>query len=486
MQRPLIIYFLGGISIATTLASVVLNSIYATSLDRTLADIRILAFVAAVLNAVGCIAILILLVFYVAKVKEACSSSTWKNWGFGLVGVFLLATAVLVGITMGRSNARYMIAPLAAQKQRRNRPLFLGWCGVWGASVISQGLFYGFLLVSSSLFSSARQPSSPPENTCRQLSYDLRTLPNTQEPHATHNHHDTPSNRSFTSQRPAFSFRRQSLPGSDRIPNSVRSSLSGDMRLVLSRSRMRSQNHSQTQSFQTRRDSRASSYLDRYASLSEDAREPEQHAFDQWDTSAVSPEIRDSVWQSNRDSNGSVGTIGRIQEQPISPPPVAVTTTITTTSSKSNFISPPPSSPPSRGRGRSSFESHIHPLFRSDSPNPPPIITTPRTSTSISRPPTATTGSASSPSPPNTSLNPTPRPSPLKIHSEGIDDEELETDGPGPAVDSQRSGEGEGVHIHVHADRNGDEHKALPIPGFILSAGTRSSLVGYEKRRDVS
>lgn len=471
MQRHLIIYSLGGASIATTLASVVLNSIYATVLDRTLADIRILTFVTAALNALACIALLILLLFYVAKVKEACSSSLWKNWGFGIVGVFLLSTAILVGITLARSNARYITAPPTALKQRQSRPLFLAWCGVWGGSVVIQGLFYGFLLVSSTLFASVRREPPPPNNSCRQISYDLRTLPRSQEQRTNH-HQDSTTNRSFNSQRPAFSFRRESLTASERVPNSVRSSFSGDMRLVLSRSRMRSQNHSQTQSFQTRRDSRASSCLDRYASLSEDAQEPEQHAFDQWDTSAVSPEIRDSVWQSNRDSNCSMGTIGRIQEQTSIATAAGTTLSSTRSNTITTNINSGPTSPPSRGRTRSSsVESHIHPLFRSDSPNPPPIVTTPRTSTSVSRPPTAVTSS-----------NPTPRPSPLKIHSEGVDD------GPGPAVDSQ--GEGVEASADADADRGDDTNKrsskTLPIPGFILSAGARSSLVGYEKRRDVS
>ena len=486
MQRNLIIYSLGGASITTTLASVVLNSIYATALDRTLADIRILAFVTAVLNALACIALLILLILYVAKVKEACFSSAWKNWGFGVVGVFLLSTAILVGITMARSNSRYIIAPPTAMKQRQNRPLFLGWCGVWGGSVILQGLFYGFLLVSSSLFSSVRRAPEAPNNSCRQISYDLRTLPNNQEPR-THNHHDSTTSRSFTPQRPVFSFRRESQPASVRIPNSVRSSFSGDMRLVLSRSRMRSQNQSQTQSFQTRRDSRASSCLDRYVSLSEDAQELEQHAFDQWDTSAVSPEIRDSVWQSNRDSNCSMGTVGRIQEQA----PAAASSTASTSRPTTNNNSAL-TDPPSRGRARCSSESHIHPLFRSDSPNPPPIITTPRTSTSIAPPP-----------PPPPSSNPTPRPSPLKIHSEGVDDadrgedrDEVEVEGPGPAVNNGGSDVDVNADVIAGADadadmdrvdgNNGDADKALPIPGFILSAGARSSLVWYEKRKDVS
>lgn len=62
--------------------------------------------------------------------------------------------------------------------------------------------------------------------------------------------------------------------------------------------------------------------------------------------------------------------------------------------------------------------------------------------------------------------------------------------GPGPAVDSR----GEGVEANVDANADGGDGSGgherdgttLPIPGFILSAGARSSLVGYEKRRDVS
>ncbi|KAH8176033.1 hypothetical protein LIA77_04451 [Sarocladium implicatum] len=117
-------------------------------------------------------------------------------------------------------------------------------------------------------------------------------------------------------------------------------------------------------------------------------------------------------------------------------------------------------------------ESHIHPLFRSDSTEPPPVATP---GTSVVASPIA--GQVISPRPSMRSLNrmrsgslPT-APSPLSRQSsfeEGVAKR---------LQDEQRS-----IEEKDEEDDEGARKMTPPIPDWIMSAGSRSSLNGYKRR----
>ncbi|PKS10141.1 hypothetical protein jhhlp_001891 [Lomentospora prolificans] len=204
--------------------------------------------------------------------------------------------------------------------------------------------------------------------------------------------------------------------------------------------------------------------------------------FDSWDTSAVDPQNRQTVMQS------SSPTPGRFLETiPASP----------TTSRSPSPGCPLDLEPPrSRNRSRSfspagtrrprapyaqspnSSEAHIHPLFRSDSPTPPPmatpgtivmaapnagqIISDRQSIRSLTRMRSGSLPTAPSPLSRQGSfddfspLRPAPRDSPpISIHE-------------APEEDEQASPE---------------RKMTPPIPDWILSAGTRTSLTDYNSRR---
>ena len=127
---------------------------------------------------------------------------------------------------------------------------------------------------------------------------------------------------------------------------------------------------------------------------------------------------------------------------------------------------------------QNSNEAHIHPLFRSDSPTPPPLATP---GTSVVASPIA--GQVISPRPSLRSLNrmrsgslPT-APSPLSRKSSY-------EDGFAAKKKSDESSSLKEVNEEEQQSGDADEGKLTPpIPEWVLSAGNRSSLNGYKHRK---
>jgi hypothetical protein len=216
---------------------------------------------------------------------------------------------------------------------------------------------------------------------------------------------------------------------------------------------------------------------------------PALDGFDTWDTSAVESAAETS-----------------------SPPPPRILETIP--ASPTNSRSPSPGTPlnleslkKSRRRSRSyspastvrtarpqrsgvslrstDAEAHIHPLFRSDSPVPPPAVTP---NTVVTAAPNA--GQVISDRQSIRSLSrmrsgslPT-APSPLSRQS-SFDDFALKRDTSSPELSISESPELLEEEDEEEAEKKADSERTMtpPIPDWILSAGSRKSLTGYLGRR---
>lgn len=237
-------------------------------------------------------------------------------------------------------------------------------------------------------------------------------------------------------------------------------------------------------------------------------------AFDNWDTSSVHHEMRAVIHSSPPVTRSGLETIPGsrpespanildgpfLPESPISSSPPHAATSDTPTaygwsSSPRQPKSSPPSSPvnfsrptsrPTSSHNKTAFKVDrfdtpmhelIHPLFRPNSPRPPPIAfagtmvtASPMADTTITPRTLARLRSNSTPAPADWHVMPSVDKSETQSVETSLPDS--------PTLGSPSLGS-PGPSIVDDAD--------LPpiLPGFVLSAGSRTSLVGYGKRKSV-
>ncbi|CAK7199091.1 hypothetical protein SEUCBS139899_001761 [Sporothrix eucalyptigena] len=309
--------------------------------------------------------------------------------------------------------------------------------------------------------------------------------------------------------------------------NSIRSSFSQVIRPITSKTRLISPStigHSDSspsisgtssqRSSAWRPDSLAgsSSPASTYASRERDVR-PSIEDFDSWDTSAVDPQNRLTVLESSVAPSAIAGRfLETIPASPttsrspspgtpldLEPPrsrqhrsrsysPAARSASGTRMRSQSQSQSPPPG------------EAHIHPLFRSDSPTPPPAISAGTVVTAA--PATASQMTVTDAQ----SLRTLSRmrsgslpavPSPLSRQGSfddfgvrrGLGITERPHTGCGSPelreedVENSADTEEDEADRRSRADSNTERKMTPPIPEWILSAGARTSLSGYQSRK---
>ncbi len=250
--------------------------------------------------------------------------------------------------------------------------------------------------------------------------------------------------------------------------SSIRSSLSHVVRPISSKTRLLSGSQQRS----GRRPLSLDSNTYRDSTSAEDG-------FDSWDTSAVDPQNRQTVLETS------------------SPPPGRFLETIPASPTTSRSPSPGTpldlEPPPSRRRSRSyspaatrpmsqrsgftqqpnASESHIHPLFRSDSPTPPPAVSA------------------------GTVVTASPNAGQVISDRQSIRSLSRMRSGSLPAVPSPLSRQGSFGDFGLRANRSAadlreeleesdletERKMTPPIPDWILSAGSRTSLYGYRSRK---
>ena len=452
---------LGAVAVVLSLVCTVLNVVFAYSLSgvKPLAALRILLFVSFGVSLAGIVTLVFFTTAFVQKLHHRTisfnHSSAWRR--FATCATIVVGSVALAAVTLVWLAIRQNELP----KHLSGRPLkalLIIWFVLWGLDVVVQAVLFVYVGLWTQRVLKAQSVG--------RLDLDFGiTVPQTEEARSTR--------YSYNSQDPTL----HSPPRTPvtRAGSSVRHSSS--TRVGPGSSRTKLINKESARSSQDFPAGEATSI---------------QSAFDSWDTSSVHREMRYVLQSSPIVGPGGLETIPGSRsvspadalEGPFLPEsPHASSSELATaanwdSSSPRQIASSPPSSPPnfSRPTSRSqnkaslagpSMTDLIHPLFRPNSPRPAPIAVagsmvtasplagqpiTPRTLARVRsntlpqqwRPmPSPTASSTGAPS--STTGSPGPG-------------------SPGPSV--------------------AEEEELPPIlPGFILSAGQRSSLVGYGRRK---
>ncbi|KAH9900391.1 hypothetical protein F4778DRAFT_781930 [Xylariomycetidae sp. FL2044] len=448
-MAPFLPAALGTIGLLATSAIFALDVVLAHGLWASGSPVRIAAVIASCFEAAVVVILLILLPSQVRGSTEYGSRKRKGAWFALSIVASVLATAATVALLVSMSQTDDLPETILGTPLTN----FL-----IGSSVALGLAFAGQLVFFVVYFVSARSSDSDPalslhttEDGHRTLKMRVKSIPYSRT---------QPANRSFGEKLPVMDY--QSRPGSSRSAaetiSSIQSSLANMVRPMGSQRRLLS-----TSSKSRRRAASidSNSYRERSSVI--------ENGFDSWDTSSVDPNNRQTVI----DAASPVRTrfLG-LETIPASPAP--------SRSTSPGF----PLDPPERCRRSRSYspvprplaqqsltsltsmdEQHIHPLFRSDSPVPPPAAT-PGTVV-LAAPGAGQTISERSISRMRSGSLPT-APSPLS--RQGSYDSFRKT--PSPNMERLR------------VEDVAEERKMTPpIPEWILSAGSRTSLAEYETRK---
>lgn len=349
-------YVLGGTSLTLTVIATILDGVcYAWS--RSSLESAVLG-----LSAVGCVGLGLLLVLRIRHPETKTESGLWGTWQY-IVHVLIVAYLLLAaGITAGIIAKSLTTAPARAQFITRN--IF------WVLSVITQALFCGFLLVPRT----KQQDEESSHSWPRPLSHELEMLEESRSGDRNQERSDSPSQSIVVeSNRPSLSMNpKMSTDGL--AP--VRPCLSNVATRVSSR-------YSGKTLFQ--QDSKHDS-IDLHSGVLSSPSKPD--VFEGRDTRSVADQEHQPITTTatssanvvpRRSNSEDVKSMDSLLILPSPPSPTEPSTNIESSIKKQPPL-PKPHFPPN--------EKNIHPLFRSDSPSPPP---TPMPGTMVKASPVAGT-----------------------------------------------------------------------------------------------
>lgn len=352
MARSLLPTFAGLIAALTTLTILIFVVLIAVVLTLQRRKTCILALVAAIIEVLSCCTIVYILLCHLRRRKSFGGSGELRGGRgrhsllFALGMVPSIIGGIAVGAMLGWANTSRGDVPSYVLGLKISTYLFLGFI-LWGVSVIAQIVFFACLAWANNPIAKTFQESSLSTPEERQEMTEP-SRPNT----------------STTIQSNPF----QGEPSSSNSPSaplseaaSLRSSFSIKTKPTMAKGKL----SNRQQLFQAR------SSMDSPAVR----RRPSQdEAFDAWDTSGVGSHIRETVLQSSP-------VVRAYPLEPIpgsrSPSPAKALEGpffgqgASDSLPSSPLPQPPVSRPVSRARSASS-EDHIHPLFRTYSPGPPP------------------------------------------------------------------------------------------------------------------
>ncbi|KAK0722503.1 hypothetical protein B0T26DRAFT_643768 [Lasiosphaeria miniovina] len=457
---------LGAIAILPTTAILVIHIVLAQSLTDSTSPVRITAIVAGTLEAVALVAVSCLSYSHIASRPRIPQLRKLSGIWFG-AALFLCVVAAAVSVAamicLGSADLPNTILGSQATK------FLIGASVTLGLAFAAQLVFLVFHFVASRIEGNnggvalqVEEDRNRSHERIKAIAYHHTSAPATK----------TSSTMSVDSRTPPGSSSGRSAT---ETMSSIRSSLSHVVRPISSKTRLLSG---------SQRSSRRPASLE-VASLHDHRPRSNGDGFDSWDTSNVDPQNRQTVLETS------------------SPPLPRFLETIPASPTTSR--SPSPGTPldlePPRSRRRSRSyspastnsqqtlrptltqhsshsESHIHPLFRSDSPAPP-AITTPgtvvlaapnagqitdrqsiRSIRSLTR-----MRSGSLPA----------HPSPLSTLSRqgSLDSFHQRTESSSPEIREEDE----------TAANESERKMTPPIPDWILSAGCRTSLSGYNSRK---
>ncbi len=449
MDMPQFLFILVAV-IATlaTAATLTMNIIIAQALDTWSSPIRIAATIGSTLEAILLILLTVLFIIHVRQsaVHTGPSNSVWLALQI-LASVLAAASSIAVSISMSKATD----LPETLLGVQRTQYM-IGSAIALGAAFAGQLIFFvynqviGRFLIPGNAHSLHKESRYTPEMR-------LKTIP----------YSKTAVNAPRTRGRPSGDYQSRPGTGSSRsvteTMSSIRTSISQTVRPFSSRTRLLSTSS---------RSGRGAGSFDStsYRSRSSFA----QDGFDSWDTSAVEPHRRQPT----------LDTFSAISRRFLETIPASPTTSRSPSPGHPLDLEPPKQCRRSRSYSPVPIvqqeygmspqpcpgELHIHPLFRTDSPTPPPqatpgtvVIAAPNAGKVISEKSLTRMRSGSLPT----------TPSPLSRQG-SFDSYRRKT--PSPNTDG------------LFPPEEIEERKMTPpIPEWILSAGSRTSLTEYTMRK---
>ncbi|KAK4192071.1 hypothetical protein QBC35DRAFT_262266 [Podospora australis] len=457
---------LGVISILPTAGVLAIHSILARSREDRAPAVRTTAIIAAILEAAVLVAVTGITCTHIGPWSGHLRVRARILFGTGLFLCTVAATlsvATLICLSRVRHDASSTILGTNVMS------FLVGASVVLGLAFATQLVFLVFHFVNNRVRGPKIQVSQHTEQTGTRSPPRVKSIA-----------YEAISEKA----RGMASFESRTPPGSSsgETLSSIRSSLSNVVRPISSKTRLLSQ-----------RASRRPTSLD-LPTFRESQPSITEEGFDSWDTSAVDPQNRQTVLESSSPPGGRF--LETIQASPApsrSPSPGAPLDLLEppkTTRRRSRSYSPAPSRVSQAERAAftehsTQSETHIHPLFRSDSPNPPPIATP---GTVVVAAPNG--GQILSDRQSIRSIRSLQRmrsgslpkiPSPLQGSCESF---HPRAEGGSPEIREEVEEEDESITPRATTPAVETERKMTPpIPDWILSAGSRSSLTTYNSRK---
>jgi hypothetical protein len=461
---------LGALAVSSGVTTLTFDIIFGVTLSRSSspAKANVVAIVASVL---GLIAVALLLLLLARQIRYR-NGAHIQDFGHGrqhtyllagFAGVFGILSAVASAMLLGIMRNRQADLPKRTIHSS-TQSLVTGSFIVWAVSLLSQVAFIiCMVIIQRKDFQQQIQPYRTGTQTQDFPEMQESTRQGASSSQANHSYRGTPSVESSTP--PPSSGRSRS--GSDTM-SSFRSSVSQVVRPVSSKTKLIQQNHK-------------SPY--RPTSLESNHRETSisvEDGFDSWDTSDVDAQSRQAVESASPTPQRFLETI-----------PASPTTSRSASPGFPLDLEPPKSRKRSRSYSpansyrdmprtvrnisptESSREAHIHPLFRTDSPTPPPAATP---GTIVTAAPGA--GQVISDRHSIRSLHRMRSgslPSSPLVHTASLDSLRH-------AMQERQERE-EREELERLEEAGGERTLTPPIPDFILNGGPRNSIVGYNSRR---
>ncbi|KAL2270313.1 hypothetical protein VTJ83DRAFT_2497 [Remersonia thermophila] len=517
---------LGAAAFFPTSAALAMQIILARSPADHAASVRSAASVSAFFEAVLFVTIPLISLSYASRWAPNFEQTMWLRYLWLAGGFVVCIAATIAGIAAVACLGRVDDDPQSTIVDNRAGDLVTGSAIVLALAAATQLLFFISHLIAGRAPAAPQEPARPSMEA--KLGSRIKTVPYQKTSPLLKEY----GSKSFDSSRPPGSSSSRS--GSETLV-SLRSSISHAIRPTSSKSRLIS--HSRMSSQYA-----SSSVID--LSMPPEARTPpsragdEEQGFDSWDTSAVAPETRQTVMEqsSSPAASPAQARVSRFLETiPASRSPspaeavaaaavaaaeaasaaakAAAAVAAVMAEESSCPLEPPPRSAARRSRSyshistrvieaqRAAFnppmasptESNIHPLFRSDSPLPPPsatpgtvVVAAPNAGQVIPGQSVRTMRSVRR----LRSESLPPQPSPLsraqscESFLQHRHQKMLERRAESLLLSPQIREEDEGVVGTPGQGQDPAERKMTPpIPEWILAAGQRTSLTAYQRRR---
>ncbi|KAH6701955.1 hypothetical protein BKA61DRAFT_200071 [Leptodontidium sp. MPI-SDFR-AT-0119] len=454
---------LGALAVSSGVAMLTFDIIFAVTLSRDSSMVKT-TVVATVASGLGAVTVALLLLLLGRQVRYRNGAHiqdfghgrqhTYLLAGFG--GVFGILSGVASAILLGFMRARDDLPKRTITSSTKT--LVIAAFIIWAIFLLSEAVFIiCMVIIQRKDFQQQIQTYDPEAQAQNESEMMESTRPRASSVQKSMGHRGTPSIES----PPPSSGR--SRAGSDTM-SSFRSSFSQVVRPISSKTKLISHNHRSPY----RPQSIESNHRETIVSI--------EDGFDSWDTSAVDAESREAVASASPTPPRFLETI-----------PASPTTSRSASPGFPLDLEPPKSrkrsrsySPANSSRDLSkavrtqsptesvNSEAHIHPLFRTDSPTPPPAATP---GTIVTAAPGAgqlisdrqsirsihRMRSGSLPS----------SPSPL-VHSASLDSIRL-------AIEREE--------LERLEEVGGERTLTPPIPDFVLHGGPRNSMQAYNSRR---